>query len=424
LSTPNITTFNLEEANELITTITPDITVTYHSLQTDAINGDNAIINFNNYENSVINEILYTRVTHNISGCSETGSLRLSVSNVPASTFKAEPICDEQDSPDGINLLLLEPYTGEIIKNLGLPRTNTRIKFFATIEDALLEKDEISEFTNTIPYSQSIYYRVETINNNACYSINNLELSINKLPDLEADETRYYCLNTYPEKISIGAGILDGSVTDYSYLWSTGETTPKISINSTGVYLVTVTNLDGCSKTRTITVEPSNIATFQNPPFKVKDTSANNSITVFATGQGTYQYSLIDLKGNTIQPYQDSNVFENVSPGIYTVSARDIKNNCGSRSEKVSIIGFPKFFTPNNDGVNDTWQVMGVSEMFQPNTKIQIYDRFGKLIKQLDPIGEGWNGLFNGQKLPTDDYWFSIQLQDGRIFKSHFTLKN
>ena len=122
--------------------------------------------------------------------------------------------------------------------------------------------------------------------------------------------------------------------------------------------------------------------------------------------------------------YQNSNVFENVFPGIYSVSVKDIKNDCGTVNNKVSVIGFPKFLTPNNDGKNDTWQVYGVSSMFQPNTKIQIFDRFGKLIKELNPLGEGWNGLLNGEKLPTDDYWFLVVLQDGRVFKSHFTLKN
>ena len=62
--------------------------------------------------------------------------------------------------------------------------------------------------------------------------------------------------------------------------------------------------------------------------------------------------------------------------------------------------------------------------MFQPNTKIQIFNRYGKLIKELVPLGEGWNGLLNGTKLPSDDYWFYITLQDGRVFKNHFALIN
>ena len=84
------------------------------------------------------------------------------------------------------------------------------------------------------------------------------------------------------------------------------------------------------------------------------------------------------------------------------------------------MIGYPKFFTPNGDGYNDTWQVSGVS--FQPESKIYIYDKFGKLLAQLDAKGEGWYGLFKGNPLPSADYWYSVQLEDGRIHSGHFSL--
>jgi gliding motility-associated-like protein len=102
---------------------------------------------------------------------------------------------------------------------------------------------------------------------------------------------------------------------------------------------------------------------------------------------------------------------------------RDTKNNCGIVEEVVSVIGFPLFFTPNDDSYNDTWQVFGTSNQFQANTTIFIYDRYGKLLKQLDPTGPGWNGIYNGRKLPSNDYWFHVTLQDGRVFRSHFALK-
>jgi gliding motility-associated-like protein len=73
--------------------------------------------------------------------------------------------------------------------------------------------------------------------------------------------------------------------------------------------------------------------------------------------------------------------------------------------------------------MNDTWQIYGVSKIFQPDSKIYIFNRFGKLIKEISPSEKGWDGTLNGKKLPTDDYWFQVTLQDGRMFKSHFTLK-
>ena len=162
---------------------------------------------------------------------------------------------------------------------------------------------------------------------------------------------------------------------------------------------------------------PSNIATIEN--IEVIDATSNNMITVFVSGEGDYEYAIDSIFG----PYQDSNVFENVGPGFHSIFVRD-KNNCGSIEEMVAVIGFPKFLTPNGDGYHDTWQVYGLSDASQPESIIYIFDRFGKLLKELSPRGKGWDGTFNGQPLPSSDYWFHVKLQDGRIFKSHFTLKH
>jgi gliding motility-associated-like protein len=164
-------------------------------------------------------------------------------------------------------------------------------------------------------------------------------------------------------------------------------------------------------------VLPSNIATIEN--VIVEDLSTNNSITILVSGEGDYVYALNAING----VYQTSNTFNNVTAGIYTVFVKDIKNDCGIVEDDVSIIGYPKFFTPNGDTINDTWQIKGISEQFQPNTKVYIFDRFGKLLYTLNSPFDSWDGTFNGKPLPTSDYWFSATLQDGRTFKNHFTLK-
>ncbi|MCB0447594.1 MAG: T9SS type B sorting domain-containing protein, partial [Gelidibacter sp.] len=135
-------------------------------------------------------------------------------------------------------------------------------------------------------------------------------------------------------------------------------------------------------------------------------------------GEGDYEYAIDNVNG----PYQDSNTFDNVSPGLHTVYVRD-KNDCGVVDELVSVIGFPKYFTPNDDTYHDYWQVYGITPEFQSQTSIFIFDRHGKLLKELDPLSAGWDGTLNGYTLPATDYWFAVTLEDGRVFKSHFTLK-
>ncbi|ESU20946.1 hypothetical protein FEDK69T_27300 [Flavobacterium enshiense DK69] len=88
-------------------------------------------------------------------------------------------------------------------------------------------------------------------------------------------------------------------------------------------------------------------------------------------------------------------------------------------------IGYPRFFTPNGDGYNDTWNIWSLSND-QPNAEIHIFDRYGKLVKQIVPGGNGWDGLFNGQTLPSTDYWFTVKYKENgaeKIFKAHFSMK-
>jgi gliding motility-associated-like protein len=100
-------------------------------------------------------------------------------------------------------------------------------------------------------------------------------------------------------------------------------------------------------------------------------------------------------------------------------------SGCNTIELQVTTLNFPKFFTPNDDGYHDFWNVAGM-QPFQRGS-ILIFDRYGKLVKQLSPYGEGWTGKYNGDTLPSDDYWFVVSYQSlsgvNKTFKSHFSLK-
>ncbi|MNY29794.1 hypothetical protein D3C86_1638570 [compost metagenome] len=120
--------------------------------------------------------------------------------------------------------------------------------------------------------------------------------------------------------------------------------------------------------------------------------------------------------------YQEDSIFNNVSAGIHTVFIKDL-NGCGIVPKEVAVLGIPNYFTPNQDGYNDTWNIKGVNASFNTNTIIYIFDRYSKLVKQINPNGEGWDGTYIGKSMPADDYWYSVQLEDGRLMKGHFSLK-
>jgi gliding motility-associated-like protein len=147
----------------------------------------------------------------------------------------------------------------------------------------------------------------------------------------------------------------------------------------------------------------------------------NHVIEAIATAVGDteamYEYS---LDGG---PWQDSGTFSNVSAGEHEVTARD-KNGCGISSATIFVIDYPLYFTPNGDGNNDRWQIEGIGS----TAKIYIFDRYGKLLKQLSPTGDGWDGTYNGNSMPSSDYWFIVEYtepssNEPKEFKAHFTLK-
>mgnify|MGYP003529237266 FL=1 len=121
--------------------------------------------------------------------------------------------------------------------------------------------------------------------------------------------------------------------------------------------------------------------------------------------------------------FQSSNFFTNVSVGEHKIVVKD-SEGCGEIIGFVNTIDYPKFFTPNGDGYNDTWNISTLGN--QPNAKISIFDRYGKLIQQIRPSGAGWNGSYNGKNLPSTDYWFVVNYAESgeeKIFRAHFTLK-
>lgn len=169
---------------------------------------------------------------------------------------------------------------------------------------------------------------------------------------------------------------------------------------------------NNCSTNKSFTVVASEKATIVD--VIVKDFSLrHNSVEVVAQGIGDYEYS---LNGGI---YQSSNIFEGVDSGLYIVYVRD-RNGCGVVSQPIQILTYPLYFTPNQDGINDTWHIK--YGYYEPNMEIFVFDRYGKLVTTFKGKDRGWDGTFNGNSLPATDYWFKIKREDGREHKGHFSL--
>ena len=273
-----------------------------------------------------------------------------------------------------------------------------------------------------VSLSKNIKITIKNPINTTCSLTKTIQLIVNPTPKIDLEHSELVCSNLSTFFVVLTAGIVDGtSESNYMYKWYkdaviiSTETSSTLNVNTEGIYTVEVINTNGCSKTRTITVTASDVAHIGIAT--IVDLSFFNSVTINVTNPGLYAYSM-----DYPNLFQESNLFESVPAGIHEIFVKDL-NGCGISQQTISVIGIPPYFTPNGDGVNDTWNVQGVSKDFNFNTTIYIFNRFGKLVKQLATTGNGWDGTLNGEPMPADDYWYAVYLEDGRISKGHFTLK-
>jgi gliding motility-associated-like protein len=238
------------------------------------------------------------------------------------------------------------------------------------------------------------------------------------------------CLDLLPTRVN-ATSVADG------YRWSrinsdNSETllseTDEVFLSEVGLYRYLAYNeveqngiIYECAESRIFTVIASELPTITG--IDREDMANGSDLTVEVAGTGSYEYALDDPEG----PYQDSPVFTSVDMGVHTVYVRD-RNGCGVREEVISLgipeEGFPKFFTPNGDGINDYWQFDPMAMHSEIRLQhIFIFDRYGVLLAQISPESRGWDGRMNGKMLPASNYWFRAKDAFNNELTGYFVLK-
>jgi gliding motility-associated-like protein len=424
-----VTDFNLTQANIKIST---DVTYvySYHNSPLGALNNTDFVTNEIVYNASNGSQV-WARIT-NTFGCTRTAEVNLVVSatTIPQTYTYTIPACDDylsasdpdNDGIDYFDLTLIEP-----LLTVQFPSGQSyTYSYYLNEPDATAEQNaivNITNFRNTIANNQTIWVRIES-NLYECAGLGPyLRLVVNPLPDFDLGDDIILCIDPVTGVGSQTINATPSSAGSYSYQW-----TPINSLGNSGLYNVTaagtyavvVTNSStGCQFTDTINVTTSSApaslsVVLTTPAFS----SGLATIEAIATGGfGIYEYSL-----NAID-WQSSPIFSGLENGSYTIYARDIQGCDLLVSDAIQTITYPNYFTPNGDGYNDTWLIRLPSEY---NGLITIYDRYGKLIKQISSYGAGWDGTFNGITLPSTDYWFKVEYTENNTrkeFKSHFSLK-
>ncbi len=408
--TDGITLINLDEIND-----NPDLNFFFYETQADRI-ADNPISNSQNYMNTQpFNQVLYYKVVNTL-GCTNTGEISLEVTPaaIVPSNFSPVYTCDDYPLDDvlesSFNLeTILENYTDPL----------TTVALYASISDAASQINELTELSLTTS-STFLYARLSE--GNVCLGIEAIELIVNASPVPAMEETYILCSDN-------GTVLLEGPDGFDSYRWFKKTGSGNIDIGNGQDIILTelgfyelqtsyVYDNNGsevnCGNSASFQLVSSTRAVIND--IEIRDFAANNTVEISVSGNGNYEFSMDGIN------YQQRPYFSNVLPGFARVYVRDTKG-CGVTEKEIALMGYPKFFTPNGDGINDYWQLTGFSEQFQSDAFVGIYDRYGTFVAQIRTEDIGWNGNVNSKIMPADDYWFRVRLEDGREVQGHFTLK-
>jgi len=427
--------FDLTQNDNLIINGTANGVVSYYATQADAQNGINPITGMHQNQWAYVQQIIWARLESS-AGCL---TYRLVVFTVkvqhlpqfinPQNIVFNLQDCDDDEADDNSTAFDLTTHTAMFLAN----QPNILVSYHTDAAEAALGTNAIGvpeTFANT-SNPQTVYLRFYS-SMTGCYDV--LPFNIEVINPLEAGEPEnlelcdvfvngYQTFNLDLNTAAIQNGQPNTQVTYYaSQEDAENEVSPLDNyFTNTQPYMVQtiwarIENISGCyghditSFTLEVLELPDTTHTIEVHDFTVQE----NTITVHMTSNpADFEFSL-----NGVQ-YTDDNFFGNFAAGIYTVYIRS-KNGCTVVSEKVIILNYPKYFSPNGDGISDHWNIYFLS--YYPGARVNIFDRYGKLINSFWGYEKGWDGTYNGQNLFATDYWFVLELEGGRNIKGHFSL--
>lgn len=200
--------------------------------------------------------------------------------------------------------------------------------------------------------------------------------------------------------------LLTGGTPPYAYTWSSGHSTQSIENLSTGSYELTVWDSKDCTVSQSEDVV--SIEDVKLTYTKVDDICDLKGSLSFDAENGTPPYDFF-INGNSTTP---NVLYTNLEPATYELVVMD-KNDCQDTA-LVEIVALPcedpipaEAFSPNGDGINDTWQIENIEQY--PNCSVTIVDRWGQRVFH-DRSGYDfpWTGNFGFKKVPAATYYYFI----------------
>ena len=412
--------FTLTDLNDLVVNSTAGYSFEYYTSLTDAENQTNDYTQADANNVTSVPLDIYVRVaeTGNDSNCVNYAVVTLDEGEQTQVNTEIAALEDCEDGTSGSATFDLYTMVDAVTDETG----DLTISFHNSLANAQNDSSPLNPDSAVLSQG-TVYVRVTA--DGKCPSITEFDVNINANPVAEIfAPTMAYCSS---DSISISANNFNP---DYTYSWTneagtvlgTEETLQLMGEDGDQSITLTVTDEDTtCFGETTLDFESVNI------PVITSLNTTNNSIAVSASGDGPFEYS---LDGTT---WVQNSTFDELLPGMYTVYIRSVNGECEGISMSTLVLDVANIITPNGDGLNDYFYVPFMDAFKDDAGNVQasnfyIYNRYGKLLFEDASSNEKtefiWNGTSNGRTLPSGDYWYLLQLADGRKVTGHITVKN
>lgn len=213
---------------------------------------------------------------------------------------------------------------------------------------------------------------------------------------------------------------VNGGTSPYKYalneFLSQSSNINRLENISAGEHTIYITDAMGCmTRTNAIIGSPDRMSVdYQIVDVSCKE-AADGEIHIAAVGGHPPYYITTDNESNT--PLSDNAAITGLRSGIYHLVISD-ETGCTYSLKNIRIpdnsnecLHVPNVFTPNGDGINDTWEISNI-QMY-PDAKIFVFNRWGQKLYEGDGTSEYWNGEFRGKLVPAGTYFFVVYIGEG-----------
>ena len=203
---------------------------------------------------------------------------------------------------------------------------------------------------------------------------------------------------------------VSGGVPPYTFQWSNGHTSQNLFDVEAGDYSVLIVDYNGCSLVAEETIGHPDEIIIQETLSHVTCKDHHDGIIDLNVYGGIPGYSYNWSHGET------SRDVSNLPGGNYKITVEDQHNCIMEKDFLISVpdigcIWIPNAFTPNNDGINDVWEIRNY--YLYPDVTVRVFSKRGNEVFSSVGYNNPWDGTHNGRDVPSGTYYYVVNTREG-----------